>query len=207
MSSVAEAAINAALGLPGDTAASPPSLPPPPPPPSMGAAPALHVVPAVPAVAGMPPAVAPPGAATPTAPAAAATLAAAVDAKRVGGEENPTRCLLVHNMFDKDEETDVGWEQDILLDFKEECSQYGKIEDVVVMSKEPGGKIYATFETIDGAKTCASSLAGRWFDKRQLRVEFVAQEAIPTARGVTRRQAHTKRALRAVPCYGVAPNK
>ncbi len=82
-------------------------------------------------------------------------------------------------MFDKDQETEEGWEEEIRLDFEEECSKYGKITKVVVMSQEPGGKIYASFETIDGAKTCASTLAGRWFDKRQLRVEFVQEDAVP----------------------------
>jgi len=101
------------------------------------------------------------------------------DAKVIGGASNPTKHLLVHNMFDKDEETEEGWEEEIRLEFKEECSQHGKITDVIVVSKEPGGKIYASFETVDGAKTCASNLAGRWFDKRQLRVEFVTGHQIP----------------------------
>ena len=98
----------------------------------------------------------------------------------IGGADNPTKAILVRNMFDKDEETEPNWEEEIRLDFEEECSKYGKITKVVVMSKEPGGKIYAMFESIDGAKTCASNLAGRWFDKRQLRVEFVAENSIPS---------------------------
>lgn len=109
------------------------------------------------------------------APGAVATA----DHKQVGGAESPTATILVHNMFDKDEETDEGWEEDIRLDFEEESSKYGKIRSVVVMSKEPGGKLYAAFETVEGAKECAQNLAGRWFDKRQLRVEFVADEAMP----------------------------
>ncbi|KAL7519090.1 hypothetical protein ACHAWX_003889 [Stephanocyclus meneghinianus] len=82
-------------------------------------------------------------------------------------------------MFDKDEETDPGWETDIRLDFEEECQQYGMITAVVVMSKEPGGKIYASFVSGDDALKCAKNLAGRWFDKRQLRVEFV--DSVPSA--------------------------
>lgn len=106
--------------------------------------------------------------------AAPATVApAAVDAKIVGRSDNPTQHILVHNMFNKDEETEQGWENDIKLDFEEECAQYGKITNVVVMSKEPGGQIYASFDASDGAMKCAQNLAGRWFDKRQLRVEFV----------------------------------
>mmetsp|Transcript_26488 Transcript_26488/g.55595 ORF Transcript_26488/g.55595 Transcript_26488/m.55595 type:complete len:937 (+) Transcript_26488:62-2872(+) len=114
---------------------------------------------------------------TPTVPTQEATTAATgevvPDAKIVGRSENPSTHILVHNMFDKDEETEQGWEEDIKLDFEEECSQYGKIFSVLVMSKEPGGKIYASFDSVDSATNCAKALAGRWFDKRQLRVEFV----------------------------------
>lgn len=95
------------------------------------------------------------------------------DAKVVGRSNQPTPHILVHNMFNKDEETDPGWENDIKLDFEEECAQYGKITRVVVMSKDPGGMIYASFDSMESASNCAKNLAGRWFDKRQLRVEFV----------------------------------
>lgn len=108
-----------------------------------------------------------------TAPAASTQPSKVDDAKIVGRIDRPSNHILVHNMFDKDEETEPGWEEDIKLDFEEECAQYGKISSVVVMSKEVGGKIYATFDTVDGAMSCAKNLAGRWFDKRQLRVEFV----------------------------------
>ena len=106
-----------------------------------------------------------------------AIVAPVVDAKVVGRLDNPTQNILVHNMFDKDEETERGWEEDIRLDFEEECAQYGKIKRVVVMSDNPGGMIYASFDSVDEAMKCAKSVAGRWFDKRQLRVEFV--DSIP----------------------------
>ncbi|KAL7477666.1 hypothetical protein ACHAW6_003470 [Cyclotella cf. meneghiniana] len=115
-----------------------------------------------------------------TLPSTASNLPpAVVDATVIGRLENPSKHILVHNMFDKDEETDPGWETDIRLDFEEECQQYGMITAVVVMSKEPGGKIYASFVSGDDALKCAKNLAGRWFDKRQLRVEFV--DSVPSA--------------------------
>lgn len=115
------------------------------------------------------------------APAAASPVppSNANDATVIGRMDQPSNHILVHNMFDKDEETEQGWEEDIKLDFEEECAQYGKISSVVVMSKEVGGKIYASFEAVDGAMNCAKNLAGRWFDKRQLRVEFV--DSIPSS--------------------------
>ena len=115
------------------------------------------------------------GVATPT---AASTIVE--DAKVVGRSDQPTQHILVHNMFNKDEETDPGWENDIKLDFEEECAQYGKITCVVVMSKDPGGMIYASFDSVDGATNCAQNLAGRWFDKRQLRVEYV--DSVPDSK-------------------------
>jgi RNA-binding protein 23/39 len=109
----------------------------------------------------------------------AATSTAVVDPTKIGNVENPTKIVLVHNMFNKDEETDPGWANDIREDFQEECSKYGTILSVKVMDKESGGKIYATFDSISGAQNCASNLAGRWFDKRQLRVEFVSESSVP----------------------------
>ncbi len=165
VASTAEAAINAALGLPTNA----------------------PVAVQVPTTVTMPATVA--GASAPQistspeeAPKAILTPQVATevppDPKVVGGVDNPTKAILVHNMFDKDEETEPNWEEEIRLDFLDECSKYG-VTHVVVMHKEVGGKVYAMFETLDGAKSCASDLAGRWFSKRQLRVEFVAEDSVP----------------------------
>ena len=99
-------------------------------------------------------------AAPPPVPTAPATAAAPTGAKQIGRADAPTPYILVHNMYDKDEETEQGWEEEIKEEFEEECSQYGKILAVKVMSTEPGGKIYASFESVDGAQKCASSIAG-----------------------------------------------
>jgi len=125
------------------------------------------------------PAAAPGAAAAGASPVAKTGGAAVPDAKAVGRADRPSRSILIHNMFDKDEETDEGWEDDIRLDLEEECGKHGRISRVVVMSSEPGGRIYASFETEDGAARCAAALAGRWFDKRQLRVEFVDGGDVP----------------------------
>lgn len=95
------------------------------------------------------------------------------DPTKIGRSDQPTTCILVHNMFDKDKETEPGWDEEIRQEFEDEATKYGTVSRVKVMSQEPGGKIYASFATIEGAQKCASVFAGRWFDKRQLRVEFV----------------------------------
>eukprot|EP00986_Skeletonema_menzelii_P010480 scaffold5099_cov135-Skeletonema_menzelii.AAC.2 len=165
LASVADAALDVALGnIPSSGALSPVPV-------SADVAAAAAAAP----LAGNPPVVAP---AQATASAATTQPSNVYDAKVVGRIDRPSNHILVHNMFDKDEETEQGWEEDIKLDFEEECAQHGKISSVVVMSKEAGGKIYAAFDSVDGAMSCAKNLAGRWFDKRQLRVEFV--DSIPS---------------------------
>lgn len=100
-------------------------------------------------------------------------------AKQVGNASDPTRFILVHNMFDKEEEEGDGWEVEIQEDFMEEASKFGKVNKVIAMSQEIGGKLYASFETTEAAENCATNLAGRWFDKRQLRVDFVQESDFP----------------------------
>lgn len=116
---------------------------------------------------------------TVAAAAAAASASISTPPQMIGGLDKPTTHLLVHNMFDKDEETGDAWPKEIKEDFEDECSKFGKIIEITVMFQEPGGKIYATFETIDAALKCAKNLAGRWFDKRQLRVDFVEASSLP----------------------------
>ena len=87
--------------------------------------------------------------------------------------------ILVHNMFDKDTETEEGWAEELKDEFMEECSTFGKILAITVMSREAGGKIFASFDSVESAKLCAQNLSGRWFDKRQLRVEHVDESRLP----------------------------
>ena len=100
-------------------------------------------------------------------------------AKQIGNADRLSRHILIHNMFDKDQETEIGWENEIKEEFESEAVKFGVLERCVVMSKEAGGKIYASFVSMEGAKTCALTLAGRWFDKRQLRVEYVSEDDVP----------------------------
>lgn len=90
-----------------------------------------------------------------------------------------TKCILVHNMFDKDTETESGWDEELQEEFKEECGKFGQIVAVTIISDQPGGKIYASFETLEAARLCANNLSGRWFDKRKLRVEYVDESSFP----------------------------
>lgn len=46
-----------------------------------------------------------------------------------------SRHILVHNMFDKDEETEENWADDVKLEFEEEGGKYGKISLVKVWKR------------------------------------------------------------------------
>mmetsp|Transcript_10787 Transcript_10787/g.13371 ORF Transcript_10787/g.13371 Transcript_10787/m.13371 type:complete len:189 (+) Transcript_10787:338-904(+) len=106
----------------------------------------------------------------------AVTQTADSDPKEVRG--TLSRKIMVHNVFDKNEETEEGWEEDIKEDFEEECSKHGTIKTVKVESEKEGGIIYVLFDSVDAATACAKALAGRWFDKRQLKVEYVPEESV-----------------------------
>ena len=82
-------------------------------------------------------------------------------------------------MLDKDKEMDESWQNDIHEDFEEENVKYERITKCIVMHLELGGKIYSSSHTEKSAKNCALALAGRWFDKRQLKVEYVKGEDFP----------------------------
>jgi RNA-binding protein 23/39 len=108
----------------------------------------------------------------------ATSTVSAPDPMVIGNADHPSPHLLIHNMFNRDEETEVGWEKELRDEFIEECSKYGTIVNVIVVSREVGGKIYASFDDVAGAQTCARSLAGRWFDRKQLRVEFTTGDQV-----------------------------
>ena len=91
----------------------------------------------------------------------------------------PCPYLLVRNMYDKDTETDPNWHEDIREEFLEESAKFGTIISIQVVHEKPGGMVYVQFETADMASSCANALAGRWFDGRQLCVEFVGEEGYP----------------------------
>ena len=98
------------------------------------------------------------------------------DPSQIGNADRPTNSLLIYNMFDKDKETEPGWPKEIKEEFEEECSKYGKVLLCAVASREANGKIYATFGS--GAQKCAATMAGRWFDQRQLRVEYISDKEV-----------------------------
>ena len=87
--------------------------------------------------------------------------------------DGATTSLLIHNCFDKDEETDADWWLDIKSDMEEECGRFGQVLGVDVKHTVPGGMVNVTFQGKDGARKAKDVFQGRWFGERQLRVEYV----------------------------------
>jgi len=84
-----------------------------------------------------------------------------------------TRYLLIKNMFNPAEETQVGWAFDIKAETEEECANFGKVVSCQVDEKDPRGIVKVVFEDIAGARKAFSALNGRWFAKRMVQCEYL----------------------------------
>ncbi|ELU40879.1 splicing factor, CC1-like family protein [Rhizoctonia solani AG-1 IA] len=79
-----------------------------------------------------------------------------------------SRCVLLRNMFDPDEETERDWDKDLADDVRGECEEkYGKVLDLKV-EKESEGEIYIKFESVESAEKAIKGLNGRWFGGKQV---------------------------------------
>lgn len=95
----------------------------------------------------------------------------------------PSCFILINNMFDPATETDPNWDQEIKEDVSEECSNFGPVDHCYVEKVKPGGLVFVTMRTIDGATKAANALNGRFFAGRMITCSFVDEK---TYRGMTR---------------------
>lgn len=84
----------------------------------------------------------------------------------------PTPCVLLKNMFNPQDESEPGWDQELAEDVREECS--GKYGPVVHVYVDPSSKgfVYLKFESVDAAVKAHSELSRRWFGGRQIMADF-----------------------------------
>ena len=122
----------------------------------------------------------------PTAPflgggaATAATAAAQKEAERLDLVQGvlgpaspiPTQCLLLKNMFTPEEETEDDWDHEIAEEVKEECAKFGHVLFVHVDKESKDGFVYLKFDSVAAASAAQKALHGRWFNQKQLRVDF-----------------------------------
>ncbi|PFH54443.1 hypothetical protein AMATHDRAFT_72246 [Amanita thiersii Skay4041] len=85
-----------------------------------------------------------------------------------------SRSVLLKNMFDPEEETELNWDKDLREDVKQEIeSKYGKVEAIKV-ERESQGEIYVKFDSIESAKKAVQGLNGRWFGGKQVAATFIS---------------------------------
>jgi len=87
----------------------------------------------------------------------------------------PSRCFVINNMFDLDQEMQAGpdWDLDIKEDVSDECSKSGMVEHCFVENRRPGGQVYVKMTTVDSAKAAATLLNGRFFAGRMITVSYL----------------------------------
>jgi len=85
-----------------------------------------------------------------------------------------SRCVLLRNMFDPEEETERDWDVELAEDVRQECQdKYGKVIDLKV-EKESEGEIYIKFDSIESAEKAIKGLNGRWFGGKQVTATFIS---------------------------------
>jgi len=85
-----------------------------------------------------------------------------------------TKCVLLRNMFDPEEETDPDWDKDLTDEVKKECeTSYGK---VLALKVEPhsAGEIYIRFDAVDMAAKAIAGLNGRYFGGKPISASFIS---------------------------------
>ncbi|KAF8525155.1 hypothetical protein BU17DRAFT_74541 [Hysterangium stoloniferum] len=89
-------------------------------------------------------------------------------------QQQTSKCVLLKNMFDPEEETERDWDKDLAEDVKGECEQqYGKVERIKV-EKESQGEIYVRFDSTDAAGKAIKGLNGRWFGGKQVSAHYIS---------------------------------
>jgi len=85
-----------------------------------------------------------------------------------------SRCVLLKNMFDPEEETDTDWDKELADDVKGECeTKYGPVDRIKV-ERESQGEIYLKFGNVDAARKAMQGLNGRWFGGKQVSAAFIS---------------------------------
>ncbi|CAG8729319.1 14852_t:CDS:2, partial [Acaulospora morrowiae] len=85
---------------------------------------------------------------------------------------NPTRCVLLKNMFNPEDETESNWAEELEDDVKTECEKFGTLVHISV-DKESEGDIYMKFDSVPAAQNAVNGLNGRWFGGNQISAVFI----------------------------------
>jgi len=91
-------------------------------------------------------------------------------------EPQPTRCVLLTNMFDPNTETDPDFDLDIREDVRQEVSQHGRLLHIYVDKTSKDGRIYLKFESPAVAAAAFKSLNGRWFAQQRIVASYILEK-------------------------------
>lgn len=134
--------------------------------------------------------------------AAASTVLAAVK----NGEGEKTRVLQMLNMVNQEELVDEQEYSEILEDIRDECSKYGKIEDVKIprpIKNEKGridakasesvdglGKVFVMFEKVEECTAALLAIAGRQFAGRVIICAYAPEQAMKDGKSTSEQPAN-----------------
>jgi len=84
-----------------------------------------------------------------------------------------SRCVILRNMFDPEEETEPDWDRELAEDVKNECqTKYGDVSWIKV-ERDTEGEIYLQFDGVPAAQKAIDGLNGRWFGGKQISATFI----------------------------------
>merc|ERR1719223_581886 len=96
--------------------------------------------------------------------------------------DNPTNVLSLLNMVEPDELRDDEEYEDILVDIREECQKYGKINSIEIprprddVEVEGLGKVFIEYDLVSDCKTASENIAGRKFADKIIIVSYFDPE-------------------------------
>merc|ERR1719204_2525177 len=88
----------------------------------------------------------------------------------------PTRCVLLENMFDPNTETDPDFDLDIREDVREEVSTHGRLLHIYVDKSSKEGRVYLKFESPSVAASAFKALNGRWFAQQRIVAQYLLEK-------------------------------
>lgn len=102
-------------------------------------------------------------------------IAPKTQAKKATFEQTTaTRCVLIKNMYNQEEETEANWQKELKDDVKQECEEkYGKVVHIDLALDNNDGEVYVKFDRVQGGENAYKGLNGRWFGGRMLTAQYV----------------------------------
>ncbi|KAL2056482.1 hypothetical protein ABVK25_003506 [Lepraria finkii] len=84
-----------------------------------------------------------------------------------------SRCVLLRNMFNPQEEEGEAWVKELEDDVRAECTEkYGKVVHIA-LDPNTAGDIYLKFDRVTGGENAIKGLNGRFFGGRQISAQPV----------------------------------